>query len=110
MLRRTIAVLLLMLVPMPASAGALDDARAALTAQSEGRLDAAIRLYTRAIESGDLSDDNLTYAYNNRGLAFDDQGFRDRAIADFDAALANDPDGGEWRVRRPSCRCCRRRR
>ena len=89
-----VAFLFAALIGAPASAraDALDDARAGLAAQSQGDLDEAIRYYTLAIDSASLSTDNLVFAYNNRGLAFDDKGLRDRAIVDFDAAIRLNPD------------------
>ncbi|MEE2981392.1 MAG: tetratricopeptide repeat protein, partial [Pseudomonadota bacterium] len=92
MKRWLFAVLFMVVAPLPVWADALDDARAALEAQSQGNLDEAIRLYTLAIDSGGLTNDNIVFAYNNRGLAFDDKGLHDRAIVDFEAAIRHNPD------------------
>ena len=55
---------------LSACAGGLDDARAGLSAHEHGNHDLAIRYYTRAIQSGKLSSENLVAALNNRGSAY----------------------------------------
>ena len=51
-------------------ADGLKDAKAGKVAQDKGDYDEAIRLYTKAIGSGEFSQKNLSIAYNNRGLAW----------------------------------------
>ena len=51
-------------------AGGLDDFDAGLAAAKGGDYDKAIRLFTKAIASGELSRENLSIAYYNRGIAW----------------------------------------
>lgn len=76
----------------PAAAGGLDDAKAALAAEMKGKLDTALTLYTRAILSGELSPSHLSLAYNNRGYTYNRQGNYVRALADYDQAIALQPE------------------
>jgi tetratricopeptide (TPR) repeat protein len=78
-----------------AAAGPKELITAGNQAAQAGRYDQAIRLYTRAIESGGLSDQNLAVAYANRGSAKDDSGRTDQAVKDFNRALELDPDHAE---------------
>jgi len=71
--------------------GALDDAKTGLAAAQAGNYDEAIRLYTKAIESGELSQENLSIAYHNRGIAWDDKGDYDKAIVDYTKAIEINP-------------------
>lgn len=57
----------------------------------EGDLAQAIYEYTKAL---DLNP-NLAKAYNNRGVAYAQQGFMSPAIADFTMAIANKPNDAE---------------
>ncbi len=50
--------------------------------------DSAIEAYTNAI----ALDPNYVFAYNNRGLAYDNKGQYDRAIEDYNKAIALDPN------------------
>ena len=78
-----------------------DNANAGLAAENRGDYDEAIRLYTKAIESGDLSRENLPIVYNNRGrLWLLIKGDKDLAIADFNKAIELKPQYTEayyWR-------------
>jgi tetratricopeptide (TPR) repeat protein len=82
----------------PAWAGGLDDLKAAhgiyLKASSgkSGNYDEAIALFTKAIESGELSRDDLKGAYYYRGRAWYGKGDLDKAIADFTKAIAINPE------------------
>jgi|GEM_PF-6488760 len=60
-------------------------------AQNRGASAQAAEIYGKAIESGLLSDDYLAFAYNNRGAALKRVGREERAIADYDRALALRP-------------------
>ena len=69
-----------------------DNANAGLAAENRGDYDEAIRLYTKTIESGDLSRENLPIVYNNRGrLWLLIKGDKDLAIADFNKAIELEP-------------------
>ncbi len=55
--------------------------------------DRRIRGCTLVIERGKReSRENRSFAYTNRGNAYDDKGEVDRAIADYDEAIALDPN------------------
>jgi tetratricopeptide (TPR) repeat protein len=69
----------------------LDDASAGVAAANEGKYDDAIRLLTKAIASGELSQEELSRAYNSRGLSWDKKGDYDKAIADYSKAIMIDP-------------------
>jgi tetratricopeptide (TPR) repeat protein len=89
-----VAILLLSLMvclTSPVWAGGLDDAKAGKTAYQEGNYDKAIKLYTKAIASGELSREDLSKVYNNRGEAWDDRGDSDKAIADYTKAIEINP-------------------
>lgn len=75
----------------PAWAGGMDDANAGLAALNGGNYDEAIRLYTKAIASGELSQDYLSIAYINRGRSWYFKKDFDKAIADFTKAIEIDP-------------------
>lgn len=64
--------------------------------QEQGRLDLAIKEYTRAI----ALDLQYADAHFNRGLAYFEKGDYDRGIADFDQAISLDPqDAGAYLLR-----------
>jgi tetratricopeptide (TPR) repeat protein len=46
---------------------------------------------TSVIASGKYSGKHATWAYNNRGVAYQAKGDNDRAIADYNQAIALDP-------------------
>ncbi len=62
-------------------------ARTGVDAQIKGDFDQAIKLYSQAIESGDLPREDLARIYNNRGAAFKNTDFYDLAIEDYNAAI-----------------------
>jgi lipoprotein NlpI len=84
--------LILFCVAPPAAAGAIDDARAAGIAQEQGDLDAAIRLYDRAIAAGALENQYLAIAYYYRGNIYFARRDYVAAIADYDIAVVLKPD------------------
>jgi lipoprotein NlpI len=89
-----VAILLLSLmvcVTSPGWASGFDDAQAGITAADKGDNDKAIRLYTKAIASGELSRENLSSVYYNRGIAWDGKGDSDKAIADYTKTIEIDP-------------------
>jgi tetratricopeptide (TPR) repeat protein len=56
-----------------------------------GTIEQAIDACTRAINSGQLSQPNLANSYINRGAKWSEKREYDRAISDYDKALAIDP-------------------
>ena len=86
---RTILLLVFLAVALVAC-GRLDDAKKC--AEGTGNLNLDIEHCTRAISSGDLSDENLATIFNNRGFAYHEKGEYDRAIADYDRAIQLNPD------------------
>jgi tetratricopeptide (TPR) repeat protein len=82
---------LMVCVTSPTWAGGFDDANAGIKAVKVGEYDKAIRLFTKAIESGELSQDNLSIVYYNRGNAWRKKGNYDKAIADFTKVIEIDP-------------------
>jgi tetratricopeptide (TPR) repeat protein len=86
---------LMVCLTSPAWAGGLDDAKAGLAAAKGGDYDEAIRLYTKAIESGELSREDLSITYYDRGIAWVKKGDYDKAIADWTKAIEIDPKYAE---------------
>ncbi len=64
-------------------------------AQEAGNYGLAIDYYTRCIDAGGLTAEDLANTYSNRGVAQYHKGEYDRATLDFDAALALDPGDAE---------------
>ena len=84
-----IKVLVVLALLMPLSAGpvradAFSDFDAGIEARNSGNYDLAIHYFTRTIQSGELSDDNVSTAFTNRGIAYHNKGEYDRAIRDYD--------------------------
>jgi tetratricopeptide (TPR) repeat protein len=77
--------------PTLAQAGGKADAIAGYLAAERGEDALAVKLYTRAIMSGELSAEDLIESYNNRGRGYDGLGQYDKAIADYNKALELDP-------------------
>ena len=80
--------------------GRVHDIKNGIAAGREGDYDKAIGLFTKAIESGKLSQENLSIAYCNRGFARRKKGDYDKAIADFTKAIEINPnDAGVYQFR-----------
>ncbi len=77
---------------VPAWANALADFNAARAAKNEGNLDAAIRLYTKVIQSGEFFGSNLAATHYNRANAYFALRRYDHAIVDFTKAIALKPN------------------
>ena len=71
-----------------ALADSVGDVRTGNAAFGDGRYDAAIELFSRAILAGDLEPEALAITFNNRGVAYSELGDYDRAIKDYQQALA----------------------
>lgn len=76
-------------IPAGATTAVFD---AAYEAQGRGDYQAAIRLYTEALESQALDPANQARAFMNRGSAYGAAGMLERAASDFDAAVVLAPD------------------
>lgn len=87
-----LAMLVLAWLAGAVRAGGLDDIRNGNAAFREGRYEQAVELFTTAIVSGELDVEALAIAYNNRGVAYDQLGDYDRAVADYQEALSLKPD------------------
>ena len=77
---------------MPAWADAKEDYLDCGVASQLGEYDKAIRLCSRAIESGELHRLRLPGAYSLRGEVYQHTGLYDRAIKDQRKALQLNPD------------------
>ena len=61
-------------------------------AANAGNYDLAIDHYTRCLNEGELTLGTQVILFNNRGVAYEDKGDYDRAIADYDQAIRLEPD------------------
>jgi tetratricopeptide (TPR) repeat protein len=101
MIRVLLAAVCLVLFAVSLQAGGLDDLKAANAAAEQGKVDDAIRLFTQALGSSDLSPADQFAARKGRGSEYTSKsliadaferldqarGLRNDAIADFTAAL-----------------------
>jgi serine/threonine protein kinase/Tfp pilus assembly protein PilF len=71
---------------------AREDARAGQDAVNKKAHDEAIRLLTRAIDSGKLSGQELAAAYTHRGVAWHNKRNLQLAVQDYNEALRHDAD------------------
>ena len=70
-----------------AHADSVGDVRTGNAAFGDGRYEAAIDAFSRAVLAGDLDPEALAITFNNRGVAYSELGDYDRAIADYGQAL-----------------------
>jgi cell division protein FtsN len=82
-----------------AQAGGLTDADAGIARLTAGDPEAAVALFTRAIQSKELSPESLALTYYHRGMAFYREGQAGRAILDYATALWNEDLPREFRPR-----------
>jgi tetratricopeptide (TPR) repeat protein len=68
-------------------ADSVGDVRTGNAAFGDGRYEAAIEAFSRAVLAGDLDPEALAITFNNRGVAYSELGDYDRAIADYGQAL-----------------------
>ncbi len=92
MRRLVLATALVVGMAMPAGADALEDYLDCGVASRLGEYDKAIRLCSRAIESGNLVRQRLPGAYSLRGEAYRNKGLLDLAIQDQKKALQLNPN------------------
>lgn len=74
-------------VVLPVRADSVSDVHTGNAAFGEGRYEAAVDAFTRAILAGDLSPEAMAITFNNRGVAYSELGDYDRAIQDYAQAL-----------------------
>lgn len=89
MVRVALVLVSLLLCAQPAFAGGVADADAGVTRLTAGDAAAAEKLFTRAIQSKELSPQRLALTYHHRGMAFQKEGQAVRAILDYTMALWN---------------------
>jgi len=99
MLRVALVLVSLMVSGFPALAGGPTDAEAGITRLNAGDEAAAIALFTRAIQSKELTPEGLALTYYHRGMAFYRQGQAGRAILDYATALWAEDLPREFRPR-----------
>ena len=95
MARFALFFIVLLFVAPAARGDALDSAKAAWDEMKHGDFDTAIHLYTHAIQSRELSDNNLTRAYRQRGAAFLLNYQYEEAIKDFGEVINRDSGDAE---------------
>jgi len=61
------------------------------SAQGKGNYDEAIKFYTLAIESGDISSQYLLFSYFGRGVCRTSKGDYDKSLADWNVAIELNP-------------------
>lgn len=78
--------------PSLAQRTALDLAQAGFVAKDRGEFELAIRLFDKALTQGIFEDQQRGFLLYSRGVSYDSLGLRDRALADFDAAIVLIPE------------------
>lgn len=81
--------------PASAWANAAEDVDQGTEAADGGDYDKAVELFTRAIDSRELSRSDAAAAHSKRGDAYQGKSDFSRAIADYDAAIRLDPGNDE---------------
>lgn len=99
MLRVALVLVSLMVSGVAAQAGGLTDADAGTARLNAGDSTTAVALFTRAIQSKELSPESLALTYYHRGMAFYKEGQAGRAILDYSTALWNENLPREFRPR-----------
>jgi tetratricopeptide (TPR) repeat protein len=100
MVRLILAVVAAVSLVASVHADALNLLRAGLAARVRGDFNTAIAYYTQAIDTGELTQSQLTVVLNSRGVAYDFTGELDKAIADFNAAIRINANYGEAYINR----------
>jgi tetratricopeptide (TPR) repeat protein len=78
-----------------AKADGAQDGEAGLQALDHGSYDEAVRLFTRALNARDLSNDDREFAYLSRGKAYLGKGDKTDALADLRQAVKLKPDDAD---------------
>lgn len=84
-------VMLLAIVLSGYALGPDDEFDTGVGSLDRGAYTEAVTSFTRVIESGQLSRENLARAYNNRAVAYDRLGRHAQARSDYDQALSLQP-------------------
>ena len=87
MLRLILSLIALIALGDTSQAQSNDEAKKCATEVERNDLDLAIDHCTAAIQSGQLSDQDLAPVFNNRGLAYYNKKDYDHAIEDYDQAI-----------------------
>ncbi len=99
MVRASLVLVAIILSSIPAFADGSADADAGIARLASSDARAAVDLFTRAIQSKDLSQENLALTYHRRGMAFYMEGEAGRAILDYTIALWHEDLPKEFRPR-----------
>lgn len=99
MVRALISIFLFLLIIAPVRADGAADADAGSARLEANDPQTAIQLFTRAIQSKQLSQESLALTYHKRGMAFYKQGEAGRAILDYTIALWHEDLPKEFRPR-----------
>jgi tetratricopeptide (TPR) repeat protein len=99
MVRAALVLVSIVLWVVPTWAGGVADADAGVARLNAGDAGAAVELFTRAIQSKELSPERLALTYHHRGMAFHQEGQAGRAILDYTTALWNENLPKEFRPR-----------
>src|SRR5262245_18628107 len=103
-LRRVLVALCTLVAAPMSGAGGIDDLDAGMRAHDQGKWEEALRLYTKAITSGELGGAKHADALRNRASLWSEykKDF-DRAIADLDEAIRLNPQDAVALAHRGSC-------
>ncbi len=85
-------VLALLIAASPAAATGLEDAQQGVAALRGGKYDEALKLFARAIKSGELNRVDSAVVHNGAGIAYKQLGQYDLALAAYGRAIAVKPD------------------
>ena len=80
-----------MVAVLPALGDGMSEIDAGRVAAAAGNLEEALDHFNQAIKSGDLSDNDLALAYNNRGNVHAAMGNPKRSLQDLNRAILIDP-------------------
>ena len=100
MLRLILSLIALIALGDTSQAQSNSDAKKCATGVERNDLDLAIDHCTAAIQSGELSDQDLAIVFNNRGFAYYNKKNYDHAIEDYDRATRLNPNDSDPFYRR----------
>jgi tetratricopeptide (TPR) repeat protein len=83
----TLAGLAVIVSPRLGHADSLQIARAGFAAKEQRKFDQAVRLFDEALRLG-LTDERRAFVIYSRGVSYEALGMREKALADFDTAIA----------------------